>query len=225
MPGTIFGKGTKLQRNTAVSPAPATWQTIAEVKSITGPGMTGDILDVTTHDTIGNWREKIAGLLDAGTLTFTVNFIPDHLSHSSQTGFVADFVNRTKRDHQIIFPDALSTTWLFPNAQITGCPITAPVDNVLTAEVTLTITEPPELDQALILLSSAERAAKRREAAFQMEQQAREIAKTEREAADKYTEEQEQRLRSRQPPPAAPPAMPSGMPPPVPAPIPAEAPA
>lgn len=143
MPGQIFGKGTKLQRSDMGSPA--TWSTIAEVRSITGPSMSGDILDVTSHDTVGNWREKLAGLLDAGALTFTVAFIPSHATHSAQVGFVADFVNRTKRDHRIQFPDVAVTTWLFPNAQVTGCPITAPVDNVLTADVTLTITEPPVL--------------------------------------------------------------------------------
>jgi predicted secreted protein len=143
MPGQIFGKGTKLQRSNMGSPE--VWTTIAEVKSITGPSMAGDILDVTSHDTVGNWREKTAGLLDAGTLTFTVNFIPDHATHSAQTGFVSDFVNRTKRNHRIQFPDIAVTTWNFPNSQITGCPITAPVDNVLTADVTLAITEPPVL--------------------------------------------------------------------------------
>lgn len=143
MPGAIFGKGTRLQRSDMGSPA--IWTTIAEVKSIEGPSMSGDVLDVTTHDTVGNWREKLAGLLDAGALTFTVNFIPGHATHNAVAGFVADFVNRTKRDHRIIFTDGAATMWLFPNAQITGCPITAPVDNVLEANVTLTITEPPIL--------------------------------------------------------------------------------
>jgi predicted secreted protein len=143
MPGQIFGKGTRLQRSDMGSPP--TWATIAEVKSITGPSMKGATLVVTSHDTLGNWEEKLAGLLDAGELTFAVNFIPSHVTHNATVGFVADFVNRTKRDHRLIFPDGPQTTWNFPNAQVTGCPITAPVDNVLESNVTLTITEPPIL--------------------------------------------------------------------------------
>jgi predicted secreted protein len=140
MPLAVFGKGTRLQRKVA-----GVWETIAQVKSIEGPGITKDVLDVTTMDTVANWREKLTGLADAGELTFAVNFIPSHPTHSATSGFMKDLVDGTQRDHQIIFPDVASTTWLFPNSQIRSAPISVPVDNVLEANVTILITEPPVL--------------------------------------------------------------------------------
>lgn len=140
MPLAVFGKGTRLQRKVS-----GVYETIAQVKSIEGPGIQGDVLDTTNMDTAGNWREKLAGLKDAGSMTFRVNFIPSNPTHNASTGFMADLVNGTQRDHQIIFPDIPSTTWLFPNSQILSAPITVPVDNVLEANVTILITEPPVL--------------------------------------------------------------------------------
>ena len=140
MPLAVFGKGTRLQRKVS-----GVYETIAQVKSIEGPGITGDVLDVTNMDTVGTWREKMAGLKDAGTLTFACNFIPDNPTHNATTGILKDLVDGAQRDHQIIFPNVAATTWVFPNSQILSAPVTVPVDNVIEINVTLLITEPPVL--------------------------------------------------------------------------------
>jgi predicted secreted protein len=142
MSQAVFGKGTLIKRSDSGVGAP--FSTVVEVKSIEGPTMSAAILDVTTHDTAGFWIEQLSGLLNPGNISFRVNFVPDHAMHNGQTGLIADFAARTKRDYALVFPNIAQTTWTF-RCQVTGCPISAPVDNVLESSITLTILEPPTL--------------------------------------------------------------------------------
>ena len=118
--------------------------TIAEVKSINGLQMSAKIDDVTTHSTGTPWREKLATLLDAGTLACDVNFIPTNATHSNSAGLLRDFVNRTKRNFKLVLTDGGSTTFAFA-AFVQDFKMTAPVDGVLTASVTLAASGPPTL--------------------------------------------------------------------------------
>ena len=118
--------------------------TIAEVKSITGPTMSAKIDDVTTHSTGTPWREKLATLLDAGTVAFALNFIPTDATQSHSTGLIKDFENRTKRNFKIVFPNGASTTWAF-SAFVADFKCDSPVDGVLGANLTLNISGPPTL--------------------------------------------------------------------------------
>ena len=63
------GVGTKFQRWDG-----AAWQDIAEVNSIDGPGMTKDVLEVTSLDTDAGYNEFITGFAEGGTLTLDMNF-------------------------------------------------------------------------------------------------------------------------------------------------------
>jgi hypothetical protein len=70
----IKAKGTTLWMGDAGSPE--NFVKVANVKSISGPQYAVTIVDTTTHDTVGNFREKAAVLIDAGTLSFKANFDP-----------------------------------------------------------------------------------------------------------------------------------------------------
>jgi hypothetical protein len=70
-----FAKGTTLWMGNAASPL--SWVKVANVKSISGPDYSVTVIDTTTHDTVGNFREKAAVLIDAGKLSFNMNFDPD----------------------------------------------------------------------------------------------------------------------------------------------------
>jgi hypothetical protein len=70
-----FAKGTTLWMGDAASPE--NFVKIANVKSISGPDYSVTVIDTTTHDTVGNFREKAAVLIDAGKLSFNCNFDPD----------------------------------------------------------------------------------------------------------------------------------------------------
>lgn len=118
--------------------------TIAEVKDISGPSFSADTVELTTHSSSGAWKEKLPTLLDAGEITLDINFIPTNATQSQSTGLLRDFKNRTKRNFQLVWPDVGGTTWAF-SAYVTGFEPSAPVDDLLGASVTLTITGAPTL--------------------------------------------------------------------------------
>lgn len=68
MAGTA-GKTTTIKMGDS---SPAT-TTVAELKTITGPTLQADQLDVTTFSSSGNYREFVGGLLSSGTISFTGN--------------------------------------------------------------------------------------------------------------------------------------------------------
>lgn len=118
--------------------------TIAEVKDISGPSLKLDTEEVTSHSSTGGWREYIATLLDAGEVTFDVNFIPTNATHSQTSGLLKDLKNKTLRNFQLVFSNVGATTWAF-SAFVTGFEPAEPVEGVLAASVTLKITGQPTL--------------------------------------------------------------------------------
>jgi predicted secreted protein len=118
--------------------------TIAEVTNISGPSLSLDTIEVTNHSSTNGWKERIAGLLDAGEVTFDINYLPTDATHSFSAGLVKDMVNRTKRNFKIVFPNTGNTTWTF-SAFVTKFQPKAPTNDRLTASVSLMITGQPTL--------------------------------------------------------------------------------
>jgi predicted secreted protein len=121
-----------------------TFATIAEVNDISGPKFAADTVEVTSHSSTAAWKERIPTLLDAGEVSFKINFIPTNATHSNTAGLLKDFKGRTKRNFQLLFTDTSPTTWTFA-AYVTGFEVAEAIDAQLTADVTLTITGAPTL--------------------------------------------------------------------------------
>jgi len=118
---------------------------IANVKDISGPELTQDIEDVTSHDSTGAWREKIGTLLDGGEITLELVFDPNTATHKyASGGLLYDFVSRAKNAYSLVLPSTPAVTWTF-NALVTKFSPKHPVDGALTASATLTITGPVTL--------------------------------------------------------------------------------
>ena len=124
--------------------APESFTTIAEVKDIGGPKLKSNTAEVTNHSSTDGWLEKIGTILEAGQVTFKINFVPTATTHSFSTGLIKDFVARTKRNFKLVFPDTGATTWSF-TAIVTGFEPSEPVNGPLEADVTLDITGKPTL--------------------------------------------------------------------------------
>ena len=122
----IAGVGTKFYRWSG-----SAWVAIAEINSITGPSMTRDTIDVTSLDSIGGFREFIAGFRDAGTVTLAMNFTRDTYEQMK-----ADFESDTAQSYQIILPDSDQTSLEFLGL-VTELPLTIPTDDKVTADVTI----------------------------------------------------------------------------------------
>lgn len=134
----ISAYGTLLKRGDGGGPE--TFSTVLEVRSISGPSMETDEAEVTTHGSAaaGNFREFILTLIDAGTVEFETNYVPSDAGH---IGIRNDFLNRTKRNWQLVLPGAIQTISF--TAYVKAMPFEFPVDDALMQKVTLRLTGAP----------------------------------------------------------------------------------
>jgi hypothetical protein len=116
--------------------------TIPECMKIGAPNSKFDLLDVTSHDSTGGFKEYIPGLIDGENATAEVNFVPTNAVH---IGIRTDALTRTKDNFDIIFPvpsagsPGVGSTLTFA-AYIVGWPAVADagavLKNTMTAKVT-----------------------------------------------------------------------------------------
>jgi len=133
-------KGTQVKLGDDASPL--TYATVGQVRSIAGPTVKPNIVDVTTHDTPGFWRRKLAVLIDPGDATFEINLDTADATHSFVTGMWNLLINLTLRGYQLIFPNDVGTLGFL--AYVGSHEFNAPVDNVLSARIQLAITDAVE---------------------------------------------------------------------------------
>ena len=81
--------------------------TVPEVQRPSGPSIRFDLLDVTSHDTSGFFREYIPGLADGERISASFNWRPSNTVHN---GIRVDAYARTNRNFQIVFPDTSNNT-------------------------------------------------------------------------------------------------------------------
>ncbi len=128
----ISGVGTYFQRWDAST---SKWETIGQIKNISGPSARRDTLDTTTLDVEGGYRTFIGGLRDGGEMTLTMNF--------TRTGFdlmLDDFESDELRNYEIVLPDDDVTTAEFEGL-VTGIPLTIP-EGIVTMDITIKISGP-----------------------------------------------------------------------------------
>jgi len=112
---------------------------IAQVTSVSGPGITLDTVDVTEHDGVG-WEEVVPTILRSGEITLELAYDPAEATHKyASGGLLYDLVQRTSTAYTLRFPTSPIASWTF-NAYVTAFEPSAPVDGALTASVTLKIT-------------------------------------------------------------------------------------
>ena len=90
--------------------ATATYTNILNIISITGPNQTRDSIDISTMDSSAKFREFIPGLLDAGELTFDVNY--DGRADAGNTGYsntLNTILTASAETWTLTFPD--TSTW------------------------------------------------------------------------------------------------------------------
>ena len=113
---------------------------IANVKNISGPGLSLDVEDVTSHDSPGAWEEVVGTILRSGEITLDLVYDPAAATHKyASGGLLYDMVSRTATAFSLVFPSVPAKTWSF-NALVTGFEPGAPVDGALTASATLKLT-------------------------------------------------------------------------------------
>lgn len=111
---------------------------IAELTSITGPGMTLPTVDVT-HMT-STFRETIsAGFVDYGEVAIEGNLLPADGTHDASSGLFFDLVNETVQAYTLQMTDSGTTTAAF-SALVTAFSTGAAIEGKLSFSATLKIT-------------------------------------------------------------------------------------
>lgn len=139
----VLAQGTLLK----IGDGASNYTTIAEVKNISGPQLTGSGVDVTSHDSANQFKEYIGGLRDGGKITFDVNWIPSGATQGFTTGLLKQGFGGTKANNnqfQIVFTDGSSTTWTFKGFVTKFAP-SAGVDKELSASVEIQVSGQPTL--------------------------------------------------------------------------------
>ena len=112
----------------------------AGVTNISGPGLSVDTEDVTSHDQATAWEEHVATILRSGEVTLDIVYDPAAATHKyAAGGLLYDMVQRTAISCTLVFSDAAPTTWSF-SALVTGFEPSAPIDGYLGASVSLKLT-------------------------------------------------------------------------------------
>lgn len=133
----IIANGTLLQISSGGSGA--THSTVPEVTKLSGPSVKFDLLDVTSHDSTGGFREFIPGLSDGDTIPFDINWRPGNTIHVQlRTQSYA----RTLSWFKVVFPDTPTNT-VETSDYIQSIVPKADMGAVLTASVTLKVTGQP----------------------------------------------------------------------------------
>jgi hypothetical protein len=113
---------------------------VANVMNISGPGLSLDTEDVTTHDSTAGWEEHVSTILRSGEVSLDVVFDPNDATHDGADGLASALDGLSLRDFSMAFPG--SVTWYF-DAFVNAFEPSMDVDGALTASVTLKITGAP----------------------------------------------------------------------------------
>lgn len=136
MPG-IDGFGAALKRGDGETPEAFT--AIANVTNISGPGLSRDTIDVSSHDSPDKHREFVGSLVDPGEVSIDVNYDP-----AVHDELVADLLVEDPGSYQLVFPSTPPKTWAFA-AVMTGFEPSAPFDDKLAATITYKVSGKPTI--------------------------------------------------------------------------------
>lgn len=114
--------------------SPEVFTAVAEVFSITPPSDAADVVDATHMSSPNRTREYIDGLIDPGEASFEMNFVPGGPGDDAIQTWKAAGGNK---NCQIKFPNGV--LWTFAGL-LTGYTPTIPVDDRMTATVTIKVT-------------------------------------------------------------------------------------
>jgi len=108
----------------------------AEIVNVTLPNESVELIDVTHASSPNKYREFIAGLIDAGEVTFEVN-----MNQADYSILRADLVDNSVDNYQIVLPDdnfSTKPTIVFP-AFVTGLEVSLAIEDKVTCSVTLKV--------------------------------------------------------------------------------------
>lgn len=116
---------------------------VAHVGDLSGPSISAETIDVTTHDSPDAFAEFVAGLLDGGEVSTDLVFDPGAGGHGSLYNAVAD---RQLHNFYLKLPGWVSTSgggYFAFAGLLTAFNVTAPVKDKLGAAITIKVSGKP----------------------------------------------------------------------------------
>jgi predicted secreted protein len=112
---------------------------LANVTNISGLDGAVEVIDVTSHDSAGSYREVVPSFITPGEVTMDVNFDPASATHKAAAGGIQYLRDqRTIVPWKILFPTAVGTVvYASIQAFVSNATIDAPYDDKLAMSVTL----------------------------------------------------------------------------------------
>lgn len=118
---------------------------VANVKSISGPGLKLDTVDVTTHDSTAGWEEVVGTILRSGEVKLEIVYDPANATHSAAAhGLIGLMVAKAPHSFTLTYPAASAVTWVLPGF-VVGFEPSGPHDKDLTATATIKMSGAPTL--------------------------------------------------------------------------------
>jgi hypothetical protein len=112
------------------------------VQDITGPGISREVIDITNHSSPGGARERRATLLDFGEYSFPLVVDTDD---AGMQALYAAIIANTSHTFTLTLPDGTEHEF---EGKVTNFSMSAPVTEVVTADVTLMPFSAPEITWA-----------------------------------------------------------------------------
>lgn len=135
------GFGTQFKRATTLTPG-TVYETIANVTSIGGPERKRETIDVTAHDSPGQWMEFIGGLKDGGEISLDINYDPAEATHDLDD----DFDDESPRNYRVVILPGTEDeyTWQLTGI-MTGLSDEFPYDDKMARTMTIKVSGKPVL--------------------------------------------------------------------------------
>jgi len=140
MSEAVHAFGTKLQVETTTD----TYTDVAEITDISGPSVTADEIDVSSHDSPDTYREFVQGMKDGGEVTFEGHFIYDHATLEDAGDILGYLDGGGVESWKIVFPDTGSTEWAF-DGFVTAFETTGNFEDKATFSATIKVSGKPTL--------------------------------------------------------------------------------
>ena len=128
-----------LMCDSSATPSTAT-DAIGDLTNISGPTMSAEEIDVTSHDSTGAFREFVPSFLDPGEISVEGNL----MSGGGAEDMVDAFNDRKRQSFKVIFPTTDSLSWKF-DGYVTGVETDAPYDDKASFSATIKVTGSPAL--------------------------------------------------------------------------------
>ena len=120
--------------------------TVVQVLDLSGPSLSLDTTDVTTHDSASGFEEVVATVLRSGDGTINIVYDPAADTHDATAGagLLSRLEGKIYTNFSLVFPDTGSTTWAF-DGYVTGFNPDAAHDGALTASLSIKVSGVPTL--------------------------------------------------------------------------------